>query len=395
MTNYLRQFNEMRQQVRLLTREMKHRGEEGATALRRLDEMRQQLQKQSETVRKLKRSMDGIDQVRQHLRDNAETIRSLERVLARSQFKVSRTRIERYLRRLAASGRPIIVGPWYGEIGFEAIAWAPFVRWALITHGFDMGKVSLVARGGSRDLYGLDVPYVDLFNFVKPNRLREQKGEYLTQKQDSVRSLDRQLARSAARQLGLTRPSLLHPSMMYAALAPLWADAIPAQLAMTVLKPCRATPPRHAEVPEDYVAARFYSSKAFPDSPENREVASAALQALAKENRVVLLQSSTRFDDHGDVAVTVPDGVQVIDMGADPATNIGVQASVAAHARQFISTYGGGAYLAAVCGTPVVAVWSKSNWRRHHLALALEVFHHTNGGRFSVMSTAEFKLLIG
>ena len=84
----------------------------------------------------------------------------------------------------------------------------------------------------------------------------------------------------------------------------------------------------------------------------------------------------------------------MIDIGANPATNIGVQASVAAHAKQFISTYGGGAYLAAVCGAPVVSVWSKFNWRRHHLALALEVFKHTNGGRFSVMSSDEFKLLV-
>lgn len=395
MINYLRQYNEMRQQVRTLTREMKKRTEEGATALRRVDEMRQHLQKQAETLRKLRHSLNDVEEVRQHLRENAETIRTLERVLARSQFKVSRMRTERHLRKLASSGRPILVGPWYGEIGFEAIAWAPFVRWALLEHGFDLSKVSLVARGGSRDLYGLDVPYVDLFTFVKPNHLREQKGAYATQKQDRVRSLDRQLARTAAKALGLTRPSLLHPSMMYATLAPLWTDQITAEMAMTVLKPCTATPPRHPDVPAEYVAARFYSSKAFPDTLENRAMATAALTSLAADNHVVLLQTSTRFDDHGDVGVTVPDGVQVIDMGADPAINIGIQASVAAHAKQFVSTYGGGAYLAAVCGTPVVSIWSKFNWRRHHLALALEVFRHTNGGRFSVMSADDYRLLIG
>ena len=395
MINYFRQFNEMRQQVRALTREMKRRTEEGGTALRRVDELREQVRAQAETLRKLRHSIGDVEAVRQHLRENAETMRTLERALARSAFKVSKLRMEKYLHRLAASDRPIIVGPWYGEIGFETIAWAPFVRWALLEHGFDLSRVSLVARGGSRAIYGLDVPYVDLFTFVKPNHLREKKGAYATQKQDRVRTLDRELARTAAAQLGLKRPHLLHPSMMYATLAPLWADVLTAQLAMSVLKPHRATPPRHPDVPDEYVAARFYSSKALPDSPENREMATNALRALAATNKVVLLQTSTRFDDHGDVQVTVPEGVQVINVGDDPSTNIGVQASVMAHAKQVISTYGGGAYLAAVCGAPVVSIWSKFNWRRHHLALAMEVFKHTNGGRFTVISSEDYARLQG
>lgn len=392
MINYFKQFNDMRQQVRSLSREMKRRTEEGATALRRVDELREQVHAQAETIRTLRHSIGNVEEVRQHLRENAETVRALERVMARSAFKTAKRRADKYLQRLAASTRPIIVGPWYGEIGFETIAWAPFVRWALQTHGVDLGRVSLLARGGSRDFYGLDVPYVDLYDFIKPNHLREQK--HGVQKQDRVRSLDRQLVREAARQLGVTRPTLLHPSIMYGTLAPLWADAISAKLAMSVLQPHRATPPRHPDVPDEYVAVRFYASRAFPDAPENRALASAAIARLAADTHVVVLQSSTRFDDHGDVRVTIPAGVQVIDMGEDPATNVAVQASVAAHARQYVGTYGGGAYLAAVCGTPVVAIWSEANWRRHHLSLALEVFQHTNGGRFTVMSSDDYALLL-
>lgn len=392
MINYLRQFNEMRQQVRILAREMKKRAEEGSTALRRVDEMRKELHKQAETLRMLQHSLNDVDEMRRRLRDNAETVRALERVLARSAFKTAKSRVQRYLQKLAVSGRPILIGPWYGEVGFETIAWAPFVRWALHTHGFDLRRVSLVARGGSRDLYGLDVPYADLYEFIKPNHLREQKGG--TQKQDCVRSLDRQLARAAARRLGISRPLLLHPSLMYGTLAPLWTDTISAKLAMTVLHPCRAKPSRHPDVPAEYIAVRFYASRAFPDTPPNRALATAAIDRLAADSHVVLLQSSTRFDDHGDIGVTPARPVQVIDMGSDPATNLAVQASVAAHARQFVGTYGGGAYLAAVCGAPVVSVWSEGNWRRHHLALALEVFQHTNGGRFSVVSADDYKLLI-
>ena len=41
------------------------------------------------------------------------------------------------LARIAASGRPILVGPWTGEVGFELMYWAPFVRWFAGHFGID------------------------------------------------------------------------------------------------------------------------------------------------------------------------------------------------------------------------------------------------------------------
>ncbi len=37
--------------------------------------------------------------------------------------------IERELAAIAAGTRPIAVGPWLGEVGFELLYWVPFVRW--------------------------------------------------------------------------------------------------------------------------------------------------------------------------------------------------------------------------------------------------------------------------
>jgi hypothetical protein len=338
------------------------------------------------------RSAKKIDDLRQLVRLSGRNVRSLERALGGSSLAVSRERASRHMEKLAASGRPILIGPWYGEIGFETAYWAPFVRWGILTHGIDPGRIGIVSRGGSRAIYGFDAPYAELFDIVKPHKLRGLKTGQ--QKQEGVRSLDRQLARAAAARLGFRRPHLLHPSLMYAALAPALDNLVSADAAMAMLQPCKASPPPLAGLPAAYAAVRFYSSRAFPDTPENRDVAAATVDALASRSPVVLLRSSARFDDHADVQVPPDSRVQVLDLGADPATNVSVQASVMAHSTIFAGTYGGGAYLAAVCGAPVLSVWSQPTWRRHHLSLALEVFQRTNGGRFSVLSAQELKVVL-
>ena len=39
--------------------------------------------------------------------------------------------VQRELASLARSGRPLIVGPWLGEVGFELLYWIPFLDWAV------------------------------------------------------------------------------------------------------------------------------------------------------------------------------------------------------------------------------------------------------------------------
>ena len=46
-------------------------------------------------------------------------------------LRVDERRIRRRVKRLAEGTRPILVGPWSGEVGFELLYWIPFVTWAL------------------------------------------------------------------------------------------------------------------------------------------------------------------------------------------------------------------------------------------------------------------------
>jgi hypothetical protein len=360
----------------------------------RLLEQVRHLSAQLETERvesaRMRRKLDAIQGL---LRTNGRIIRRLERAVGEASFEVARTEAVRRLEKLAASGRDVIVGPWYGEIGFEVICWAPFVRWALAHHGFDLRRVGIVSRGGARDLYGVDVPYVDLYDVVAPEELRALKRSQ--QKQETVRLLDRRLLRDATRRFGMRRPRLFHPVVMYAAMAGFWRNRVAPEQVVTVLDARRVTPPRLPDLPATYAAVRFYASRALPDTPRNRAVAAAVVQRLAAQTPVVILRSQRRFDDHGDLRLPPAANVTVVEVGADPAANVSVQMSVMAHAQSFVGTYGGGSYLAAAAGVPVLALWSEPSWRLHHLALAQLLFRQTNGGRFSVVSCDELALALG
>mgnify|MGYP006178130031 CR=1 FL=1 len=49
--------------------------------------------------------------------------------------------------------RPIAVGPWLGEVGFELLYWVPFLRWAATHVGFDRERLLIIARGGTTTWY--------------------------------------------------------------------------------------------------------------------------------------------------------------------------------------------------------------------------------------------------
>jgi hypothetical protein len=54
------------------------------------------------------------------------------------------------LLRIAHSDEPFVVGPWTGEVGFELLYWAPFVRWVLRKFNIDPSRVTLVSRRNCR-----------------------------------------------------------------------------------------------------------------------------------------------------------------------------------------------------------------------------------------------------
>ena len=62
---------------------------------------------------------------------------------------------------LGRSGRPIILGPWLSETGFELLYWIPFLAWAKAYGNFDPERLVVVSRGGAAPWYRHITPHYE------------------------------------------------------------------------------------------------------------------------------------------------------------------------------------------------------------------------------------------
>lgn len=288
-------------------------------------------------------------------------------------------RIRRHLAAVAASGRPILAGPWLGEVGFEILYWAPFFRWFATTFQVAPERLTVVSRGGTADWYAPAAGrYYDVFDYVSADVFRrwheEHVGEIGEQKQTRITPRERQLVDQVLAQ-SARGAAILHPSVMYELMNPFWwrhldeswihRHAIYRQL---------DRPPRPAGVPlpQRYVAAKFYFNECFPATGQNRAFVRETLQRLAREGPVVSLSAGIALDDHGTMSAS--DAIDITG-AASPSDNLRVQSAIVAHADAFVGTYGGFAYLAPFYGVRSTSYYGDANgFARSHLRMAQSAF---------------------
>jgi hypothetical protein len=302
------------------------------------------------------------------------------------------------IERIAASGRPIIVGPWTGELGFELLYWIPFVEWVRRQWNIAPERQIVVSRGGVASWYGVsEANYSDLFSVMSPDEFKKALGEE-KRKQRSVSELDRRLVDTVIRQRGVVESDLLHPGLMFRLFAPFWSDeAGYARIDQyTRYRLFEAWPdftknekPGQASLPADYVAVRFYFSECFPDTPENRGFAQTVVTSLAERTAVVLLNPGFSVDEHQDWAPSAGGRLHTITDRTRPDRNLAVQSAVISGARAFVGTYGGYAYLAPMYRVPAVAFFSRPTFKRHHLYAAARAFDQAGAAALSVLDVAQ------
>ena len=382
-----------------------------------LVEQRRDLGAAVKALERQQKQIDALDDAVERLRDKASTDLSSvrktlyaqhtrvrrqlgfsERVLKRATDQTPAYREERALDRLeklARGGRPILVGPWTGEVGFELTYWIPFVRWAVAHYGIDPERLIVCSRGGPRSWYdGLLGRYLDVFSVASQEEFRQHTVE--TPKQRTLRQFDREvLRRLTSRDVGPV--SLLHPALMYHLFMPFWKERAPmAQvLQYSRFRRLRAfdLPGVTDRLPRRYVAVRFYFSQCFPDTPENRAFVGRTIAQLAEEIDVVLLDPALRIDDHADLAVATSPRVHSIDAMTVPERNLDVQSAVIARAVGFVGTYGGYSYLAPLFGVPALALYSERNFYLHHLHMAQRAIEEIDGGTLTVMHVRDVALM--
>jgi hypothetical protein len=329
------------------------------------------------------RKADGIEaharfsDLRASVRRQESAMRRLaRRVGIEAELELTERRVIDRLERMRRTTQPIIVGPWTGEVGFELLYWAPFVRWAVEKFDLPAERLVVVSRGGTASWYRLaGARYVDVFSLATPDEFRDRTEA--TKKQRTVSAFDRDVLRRVRAGIGGQATQLLHPGMMYALFMPFWKDQAPLSRVLDHARYQRIEPPRPAglpPLPPRYVAARFYFSNCFPDTPENRAFVARIVDTLAEHHDVVMLTPGFRPDDHVDYAAASHQRIHTLDMSARPAENLAWQTSIIAGADAFVGTYGGFAYLAPFCGIRSVAFYSDRNYFTYHLGVAQRAF---------------------
>lgn len=317
----------------------------------------------------------------------------LRSAAARSYGVAASAWADREIGRLAASRRPLLVGPWYGEVGFEVLYWIPFLRRALARLEVDPSRLTVISRGGVRAWYeGMAGGYLELFDRYEPGDLRiataAQTRARGGQKAMRPGSLDQEIIGWACQQLGETM-DVLHPSLMFRALRPwLWGDVGTEWARDRTSHRLWGAPPALEELPDRYVTAKFYESDALPASSGNVGFAHELIDALAKEIPVVLLELEVSLDDHGAYDFTGRTGLSRLP-AATPSQNLAVQSAAVSHGRAHVGTYGGYAYLAPSYGVASTGLFSDATgFRRTHLELAHSTYGTDGFGDLTLVDVA-------
>lgn len=275
--------------------------------------------------------------------------------------------MKRALRTVVKSRKPIIVGPWLSEVGFEVLYWIPFLTWAVKEFDIDRDQLIVVSRGGADAWYrDLAEHYEDIFDLMSVKDYRHRNEERWSdggnQKQMAPSAFDDHIVDLVKAKRGLSDVAVLHPSVMYRLFRYFWygKGAISLLEKHTVYRPMPAIDrgPALEGLPAEYAAVRFYFRPSFPDSAENRALIGQFVQALARRMPVVLLNPGLSLDDHEDFDPGTGMGVHKIDHLMTPTTNLQVQSAVIAHARAFVGTYGGLSYLGPFYGVPSIGLFS-------------------------------------
>ena len=324
------------------------------------------------------------------VRASRRTERNLQLVALRRE----EWHVEREVRRLARSRRPIVLGPWLSEVGYEALYWVPFLTWLKNEEGWDPQRVVAISRGGVASWYaGLAGTYVETFDHLSPqafaarNEARREAAEG-SHKQLQLSELDRELITFACARTGLSDPVVIHPSLMYRLFRHFWLGHRPLSHIEERTRFARRQPPTAFDLsglPREYVAVKAYTAQSLPDTPRTRQLLVRLVSHLAESSHVVTLDTGFAVDDHGDYVFERHPRVSTLAGLMTPQNNLELQTQVIAHAQAFVGTCGGLAWLAPLLGVPTVALMSDPRFLKAHLHVARQVYSAVGAANFATV----------
>ena len=345
--------------------------------------------------------MLGVRPIREFVK-NRIIPRALSRLSAVDAPSEEQVAVSAMLQKIARSEKPIIVGPWVSEVGFELLYWIPFLNWVKANHPLAAERIVVVSRGGCGSWYrNIGGRYIDLFDYYTPEEFREQSEQRITDRKLKPRTIsefDRDILKLVQQTLQIRDADMLHPMHMYR----LFHEFLQRRGSVSVVEDCASFAPLPSvdptglapRLPEDYVAVRFYFNDAFPDTDGNRQFVESLVSALAESTDVVVLNPAEQLDDHQDVPIARRSRVHHLAPMMTPRTNLDVQSQVIARARAFLGTHGGLSYLPPFYGVKSLSFYSNpASFSPQHLELARRVFTRLQPGSYVALHVDDLDTL--
>jgi len=317
----------------------------------------------------------------------------IRRAAARAVASSRAAQIERQLSSLVRGERPIVVGPWLGEVGFELLYWIPFLRWFAEHYEVGAERLIAVSRGGSAAAWyaAFTARSYDALSFMSAQEFKrknhDRHGQFGEQKQVATGSLDEEIV-SCVRRVEGQELSVLHPSTMYRLFAPYWWQHQPLDWVRRYTRFAQLQPPSlGVDLPANYTAVKFYFNDCFKDTPGNRVFVDTTIRRLCEEGSVISLSTGVTVDDHNpyEPDVSAMQGIQHL---LTSESNLAVQSAIVSRARRFVGTYGGFAYLAPLCGVPAMSYYTDPHgFSTRHLDLVRDVL--TSKGESELLHVIE------
>jgi hypothetical protein len=273
--------------------------------------------------------------------------------------------IRAHLYRLAKSKKPILIGPWRSELGFETLYFLPWLAQWREHYQIPKERLIVLSRGGAACWYDAGQT-AELYDYTPISAVRQamlvDAAQTKSIKQQRISTWETALLNLVAEQLGLRRYHVLHPSLMYQSLAGWWDNTMSLSAVMPQLRfePIKAPyPPLDIPLPEKFLAVSFYARHTWPLDDERKAWVLQQIDHLTKHIPIVILDSGFHADDH--VAFPIDQTQNVIKLAPylTPQNNLAVQSAVLAKAIGFCGTYGGLMQLAVRLGKPAVGFFHK------------------------------------
>lgn len=312
-------------------------------------------------------------------------------------------RLRQELEKIIHGDTTLIAGPWLSELGYEVMYWIPFLNWIQQEFNVPRDRMIAISRGGVELWYrDLVCRYFEIFEHYSVEEFR-QKNEARAartglQKQIRIDSFDQEVIEKIKPQLPDGDYQLLHPSLMYNWFLPFWNGFRGIELVRnhSVYRPFPHddAAAQKLELPDEFVAVKFYTNGNLPNTVENREKLNEIIQRISGRYPIVLLDHAMHLDDHGQFRQALDGRVISAAEWMQPANNLAVQSHILSRATAFVGTYGGFASLSGFYGCPTLALYSNTNpFFDVHLALTQVVFAEFGPAPFLIAGMRDLKML--